>query len=81
MAKAPLTKAQKAKRRRYRGRQLRGAALLLLENGAEKAKDIINAAGPYPSIKEYLAMIDENCYKGEGVTYTGDGTVTLKYSN
>ena len=30
MAKAPLTKAQKAKRRRYRGRQLRGAVLLLL---------------------------------------------------
>lgn len=58
-----------------------GAALLLLENGAEKAKDIVNAAGPYPSIKEYLAMIDENCYKGEGVTYNDDGTVTLKYSN
>ncbi len=58
-----------------------GAAVKMLENGAEKAKEIIKNAGPYPTIKEYLDMIDKNCYKGEGVTYNEDGTVTLKYSN
>ncbi len=58
-----------------------GAVVLLLENGAEKAANIINTAGPYPTIREYLDMIDRNCYKGEGVIYNDDGTVTLKYSN
>ena len=58
-----------------------GAAVKMLENGAEKAKEIIANAGPYPTINEYLDMIDKNCYKGYGVTYNEDGTVTLKYSN
>lgn len=58
-----------------------GAAVLMLENGADKAKEIIAAAGPYPTIKEYLDMIDEICYNGEAVTYNEDGTVTLKYCN
>lgn len=58
-----------------------GTAVKLLENGAEKAKDIIQKAGPYPTIREYLTMIDQGCYKGDGVSYNEDGTVTLKYSN
>lgn len=58
-----------------------GTAVKLLENGAQKATQIIQKAGPYPTIQEYLDMIDKNCYSGEGVTYNEDGTVLLKYCN
>jgi len=58
-----------------------GTAALLLMNGAERAQKIVAAAKPYPSIREYLAMIDKNCFQGDAITYNDDGTVTLKYQN
>ena len=58
-----------------------GAAARMLEKDAAIAKQIIAAAGPYPTIREYLDMIDKNCYNGEAVTYNEDGTIELKYSN
>ena len=52
----------------------------LLENGAENARDILaKARKDYPTIPEYLAMIDANCIDQEAVIYGEDGTVTLKY--
>ena len=52
----------------------------LLENGAENARDILaKARKDYPTIPEYLAMIDANCIDQEAVIYEEDGTVTLKY--
>lgn len=58
-----------------------GVTALLLEDGCEKALAILQKAGSYPAISEYLAAIDKNCYQGSGVTYCDDGTVMLKFSN
>ena len=58
-----------------------GVAALLLENGCKNASDILQKAGNYPTIPEYLTAIDQNCFQGSGVTYCDDGTVELKFSN
>lgn len=55
-------------------------AVRLLENDAEQARDILaKARKDYPTIPEYLAMIDANCIDQEAVIYEEDGTVTLNY--
>ena len=52
----------------------------LLENGAERARDILSKSRKdYPTIPEYLAMIDANCIDQDAVSYEDDGTVVLKY--
>lgn len=58
-----------------------GVTALLLENGSKNASDILQKAGNYPTIPEYLTAIDQNCFQGSGITYRDDGTVELKFSN
>ena len=59
-----------------------GVVAYLLSQDAEKAKEVLaNARQDYPSIAEYLAMIDRNSFSGECITYNEDGPVLLKYKN
>jgi len=52
---------------------------LLLENGGERAKTVIdNFDPPFKSIKEYLAYMDSLESRGDRITYTDEGaTVRL----
>ena len=58
-----------------------GVTAKLLENNAAKSKEIMDKAGSFPSIPEFLETIDKLCFEAEGVTYNADGTVTLTYHN
>ena len=58
-----------------------GVTARILENGGAKAKEILEKAGTFPSVNEYLQTIDKLCFEGEGVRYNEDGTVTLTYHN
>ncbi len=56
------------------------ALVKLLQNGAEKAKFILqNKKVQFNSVKEYLSFIDTKIADINAVTYNEDGTVTLKY--
>ncbi len=51
----------------------------LLQNGAEKAQSIIKGCKPlYPSIKAYLADIDQLVCDLEAVNYAEDGTIQIR---
>lgn len=56
------------------------AAQLLWQDGAE-ARRVIENAGSHPTIPDYLATIDKNCFYGEAVTYREDGSVLLTFMN
>jgi len=58
-----------------------GVTARILENGAAKGAEILEKAGSFPTVSEYLQTIDKLCFEGEGVTYNDDGTVTLTYHN
>jgi metal-dependent amidase/aminoacylase/carboxypeptidase family protein len=52
----------------------------LLEKDAAGAKKVLaNARKDYPTIPEYLAMIDSLCIDKDAVTYREDGTVELSF--
>ena len=52
----------------------------LLENGAEKAKEIIRAYEPeFKSKEEYVAFMDSILADRDAVEYNEDGTVTIRY--
>jgi len=52
----------------------------LLENGAARANAILqNPWREYPTIPEYLAMIDRSCIDQDAVSYEADGAITLRY--
>ena len=56
-----------------------GMLAALLENGAEKAKFVLeNKYVPYASKEEYFAAVDSLSFDGEGVVYNEDGTITLR---
>ncbi len=55
---------------------------LLLENGAEKAKQIVESyEPPFKSKEEYFAFVDSLDMDKQTVTYEEDGSVTLRFSN
>lgn len=55
---------------------------LLLENGAEKAKQIVASYEPaMKSKEEYFAFVDSLDMDKQTVTYEEDGSVTLRFSN
>ena len=52
----------------------------LLEKDATGAKDILsNGRQDYPTIREYLASIDDLCIDKQAVTYSEDGSVELSF--
>ena len=52
----------------------------LLENDAAGAKRVLaNARKDYPTIPEYLAMVDSLCIDKKAVTYREDGTMELSF--
>ena len=56
------------------------AAEALLENGAEKAKEIVAAYEPtFKSKEEYVAFLDSIMQDLDAVEYNEDGTVTIRY--
>ena len=56
------------------------AAEALLENGAEKAKEIVAAYEPtFKSKEEYIAFLDSILQDLDAVEYNEDGTVTIRY--
>ena len=56
-----------------------GVTVRLLEDDAAEAKKILAEKTDYPTIAEYLAMVDANCIDQEAVLYQEDGTVVLQY--
>ena len=51
---------------------------LLLENGAARAKEIVDAYCPqFATKEEYLAFVDSLNQSGERITYHGDGSATV----
>jgi hypothetical protein len=55
-----------------------GTLALLLENGAQRAKDVLaKGRQDFPSISEYLAKADRMCMDMQAVDYHEDGSVTL----
>lgn len=54
-------------------------AVKLLENGAEKAKEIIAAHEPmFASKEDYLAYLDSFEFSGDRITYKDDGTAEIR---
>ena len=54
------------------------ALVRLLENNAALARRVLaEGRQDYPTIKEYLAQLDELCLDRNAVTYAEDGTITL----
>ena len=56
------------------------AAQLLWQDGAE-ARRVVENAGSHPTIPEYLASVDKNCFDGDAVTYREDGSILLTFTN
>ena len=56
------------------------AARLLWQDGAE-AKRVLANTGSHPTISDYLAAIDKNCFDGDAVTYREDGSILLTFAN
>jgi len=58
------------------------AVCALLENDAEKAKQVkANAKPLYPSAKDFLAAIDSIVLEGDAITYNDDGTAAVRWTN
>jgi hypothetical protein len=56
-----------------------GMLYLLLKDGAERAKTIVEEFKPaYPSIREYLDYIDGLNCEGDRIEYRDDGTAVVK---
>ena len=54
----------------------------LLENGAEKAKNVkANAKPLYASKEEFLAAIDSIMLEGDAITYNEDGTANVRWTS
>ncbi|MBQ2696967.1 MAG: amidohydrolase [Clostridia bacterium] len=54
-------------------------AVLLLENGGKRAKEIIDAYEPlFASAKDYLAYLDSFDYTGDRISYNEDGTANVR---
>lgn len=58
-----------------------GVTAELLWNKGDLAWQVVKKSGPHPTIAEYLAAVDKNCFDGDCVSYNPDGTVTLTYKN
>lgn len=57
-------------------------AVLLLSDGAARAKEVLEKAKPvYASREEFIAAIDRCCMDKDAVAYQEDGTVLLDYIN
>ncbi len=52
----------------------------LLSDGAAEAKKVLREAKvPFKTKEEFFESIEKMSFRGEGVTYNDDGTVTLRY--
>jgi len=56
-------------------------AVLLSENAAYAKKVLAESKVPYPSKEAFFKALSEIEFRGEGVTYEKDGTVTLCFKN
>lgn len=58
-----------------------GAVCALLENGAERARNVMKNAKPkYKSVKEFLETIDSIALEGAAVSYEGDGAAQVRWA-
>ena len=56
------------------------AAEALLENGAEKAKEVVASYEPeFKSREEYVAFMDSILADRDAVVYNEDGSITIRY--
>ena len=55
-----------------------GMLLLLLENGGERAKQIIDNFVPRFGKDDYLAFMDSLCAEGDRIEYCADGSAKIR---